>query len=177
MLYTVKSLHIVALLVVVLTISVAARAQTSSLEGVYSASADQSERVNAAIEKAVAAMNFIKRPIARGRLKKTNPSYRQISIVRSDVQIEIQFDDRAPVQMPANGSSVKWTREDGETFDVNADWEEGRLVQTFKAEDGQRVNTFRLGPDGSQLSLHVAISSPQLPSPVEYTLVYERTTK
>lgn len=177
MLYTMKSLQIVALLVAVLTISLGVRAQTSSLEGVYSATTDQSERIDAAIEKAVAAMNFIKRPIARGRLKKTNPSYERISILRSDAQIEIRFDDRAPVQMPANGSSVKWTREDGEVFDVSADWQEGRLEQTFKAEDGERVNTFRLSPDGNQLSLHVTISSPQLPSPVEYTLMYERTTR
>lgn len=171
--YAANSVQIVLLTAAALGIGFAARAQTS-LVGVYSADADQSERIEAAIDKAVAPMNFIKRPIARGRLKKTNPSYKQISFARSDTQIEIRFDDRAAVQMPANGEPIKWTREDGEVFDVSAESRDGELVQAFKAEDGTRVNTFRVSPDGKQLTLQVRITSPQLPTPVEYSLDYQK---
>ena len=42
----------------------------SSLEGTYTLDQDNSDNINDAIEKAVGKMNFLKRPIARGRLKR-----------------------------------------------------------------------------------------------------------
>ena len=72
--------------------------------------------------------------------------------------------------MPADGRTAKWTREDGEVFDVAARWTNDRLVQSFKAADGERTNTFTLGPDGRALDVQVEVKSPQLPEPVRYAL-------
>ena len=147
----------------------------SMLDGTYAALADESARIDAAIEQAVATMNFIKRPIARSRLKKTNPAYRSIAIATSDGQITVTFDERKPVAMPSGGTTVKWTRDDGEVLDVGATIEATTLKQTFKAEDGQRLNTFVLAPDGRALTLEVTITSEQLPTPLRYSLTYRRT--
>lgn len=147
--------------------------QDDPIAGVYVLAEGDEGAIETAIDAAVEKMNFIKRPIARGRLKKTNPVYRRIAITRSEGYVELQFDDRAAVRMPNDGSAIKWTREDGEVFDVSATWQDNSLVQTFKAGDGQRVNAFHLD-DKDRLALDVTVSSPQLPAPVKYTLVYRR---
>jgi hypothetical protein len=76
--------------------------------------------------------------------------------------------------MPSNGTAVKWTREDGETFEVAGTWQDARVTQEFVAADGQRSNVFRLSPDGNELRLDVELTSEQLPAPVRYTLAYRR---
>lgn len=152
----------------------AARAQSTDLQGTFQLIADQSADIEAAIETAIAKMNFVKRPFVRNRLKKTNTAYQRIHIARLANAIELTFDQRKPLRVPTNGAPVKWTREDGEVFDVSAQWQGTQLTQTYQAEDGMRVNTFRLSPDGRTLSLEVAVSSGQLPQAVKYTLAYRR---
>lgn len=172
MFFASNRLPIVAVLIVLASNPVA-NAAASELEGVYSGE-DQQQKIEAAIEAVVAKMNFIKRPIARSRLKKTNPSYARIAIATTDGVLEVQFDDRKPIRMRGDGRPTEWTREDGEVFNVSAKEQDRTLVQIFEAEDGVRTNTFELGTDGRELLLHVRISSPQLPQPVEYTLTYTK---
>ena len=148
-------------------------AQSPGLEGTFVSKASGQAVIDAAIDAGVAKMNFIKRPIARNRLKSTNIAYGRVTIQRSPETISVQFDANAPVVMPLDGTAVKWTRADGEVFDVEAQWHDGRLVQTFKSEDGQRVNTFTIA-DADTLVLDVAVSSPQLPAPVKYQLQFAR---
>ena len=51
--------------------------------------------------------------------------------------------------------------------------ENDRLVQTFKAEDGQRVNSFSVEAT-QRLTLEVQVTSPRLPKPLTYTVRYKR---
>ena len=125
------------------------------------------------IEKATAPMNFITRPIARARLKKTNAAYRQVVITRAGGEYTIQYDHRSPQHMPVSGQSVAWTREDGEKFQISALVEGDNLVQTYKAEDGERINVFH-GDGAGGLALGVTVKSPRLPKPVTYTIPYRR---
>jgi hypothetical protein len=169
--------HIVPLALVILAGLAPFNASAQeALEGTYTFVADSSANIDAAIDTAVTDMNFIKRPIARSRLKKTNPIYRRIVISRAPREIWVEFRSGAPVVTPADGSAVKWTRDDGEVFDVSSSWEGSTLTQRFKAEDGERVNVFRLNPDGRTLTLDVTVSSEQLPKPMTYSLVYRRTS-
>ena len=153
---------------------VPALAENANLPGVYTNDRQTGDGIAAAIDAAVAKMNFITRPVARSRLKKTNAPHRRVAIETGVQEITVAFDANAPVRMPADGRTAKWTRADGEVFDVSAQWAGDRLVQTFKAEDGQRTNTFVLGPDGRALSVQVEVTSPQLPAPVRYELAFER---
>jgi len=150
-----------------------ALAQEPTLQGVFVATTADRSGINAAIEQAAAKMNWLVAGVARGRLSKTNPLYHRIEIRNSGSQISVQYDQRKPILMPADGQLVKWTREDGEVFDVSAQIVGTQLTQTYKAQDGQRVNVFSLQPDGT-LRLDVTITSPQLPSAVSYTLNYTR---
>ena len=72
------------------------------------------------------------------------------------------FDQRRAITSPANGQPVKWTREDGEVFDLSTEWQGQRLVQTFRAEDGTRTNTYSISADGRVLTMHVVLRSPRL---------------
>jgi hypothetical protein len=153
-----------------------ALAQDSPVYGVFVNEAQSNDVIGKAIETVVAKMNFIKRPIARGRLKKTNPLYQHIEISRNASTIEVRFDAGKPVLLPQDGSVARWTRDDGEQFDVTGKLQGETLVQTFAAEDGQRVNTFSVGADG-KLMLQVTLTSPQLPEPVRYQLAYRREAR
>jgi hypothetical protein len=155
-------------------IVLAARAADEPLWVGAFANADQSrDGIDAAIETAVSGMNFVKRPIARSRLRKTNTPHRQVVISRTSDVVSVAFDGQAPVETPADGRAIKWKRSDGELFDVSAVVRDDALIQTFKAEDGQRVNTFTANAAG-QLTMEATITSPQLAKPVIYTLLYER---
>jgi hypothetical protein len=162
------------LLALVALVAAAAHAADPSLQGTFVNEQQSAKTIETANETTVANMNFIKRPIARSRLKKTNEAHRRVEIGIGRDQISVAFDGRKPVQMPADGSTIKWTRADGETFDVNASWDGERLVQTFKAEDGTRANAFSVGADG-QLKMVVTLTSPQLDQPLVYALTFSRT--
>ena len=124
------------LLVLCAGIGGGAAAQNRSLQGTFVNEQQSEKTVEAAIETAVSKMNFIKRPIARSRLKKTNDAHRRVEIALGQTEIGIAFDGRAPVEMPADGRTIRWKREDGETFDVNAVWDGDRLVLSVR-DDGR----------------------------------------
>ena len=159
-----------------LALPAAASAQESSMRGTFTIDRARSDDVNRAIETAVARMSFVTRPIARGRLRRTNAVYQRVVINYTPQQVTTTFDQRRPIESPANGQPVAWTREDGEKFQLSTSWENGRLVQTFRAEDGSRTNTYSISPDGRTLTMHVTLRSPRLTAPLEYNLVFNRAS-
>ena len=155
---------------VIAVISLAA--QESSLSGSWNQT--KADDIAAAINSTVADMNFIKRPIARGRLAKLNPAYKKVVIAISSQEVLIKFDERDSIHMPAGGASAPWTREDGDKFMVAAQVGKDQLIQTFKNEEGERTNIFRLSPDGKSLTMSATIKSPQLPKPLTYSISFGR---
>ena len=125
-----------------------------------------------AIDAATAAMNFITRPIARSRLRKTNEVYRTIRIEREAGGLSIQYDQRQPQHMPADGHAVPWTREDGEKLLLSARLDLDDLIQTYKADDGERTTVFHVDAATRTLTLRVTVTSPRLPGPLSYAVTY-----
>ena len=82
-------------------------AQDGSLSGTWSQV--RADDIAAAINTTVADMNFIKRPIARGRLTKLNPAYRKVVITISTQEVLIKLDERDAIHMPPDGKSAPWT--------------------------------------------------------------------
>ena len=149
-------------------------AQDASLRGTYVLDRERSANINQAIETTIRRMSFVARPIARSRLRRTNAYYDRVVIDFTPVRVTTQFDGRHVIESPAGGETIKWTREDGEVLDLSTRWQGGRLVQSFTADDGGRVNTYSVGEDGRTLTMHVVVSSPRLPRALEYDLVYTR---
>ncbi|BDU76098.1 hypothetical protein [Mesoterricola sediminis] len=129
--------------------------------------------LDAAVEAAVKETSFLIRPIARGRLKKTNPAYQRVVIERKEDTFVVTFDARKPQRMPASGAVVKWTREDGETFDLSMRLQGEDLVQTYHTHDGQRTNVYHVDPATRTLTINVTVSSGKLPKPLVYALAYK----
>ncbi len=164
----------VGILLVALALTASSWADDSTVEGSYVVVTDQSADIDKAIEAAIAKMNFITRPIARGRLKDTNPVYRHILITTTGGDVEIKYDERKPIRVAANGSPIKWTREDGEVFDVAVTRQDGQLSQRYESKDGNRLNVFHIEDSTRRLHLDVTITSDRLPQPLKYTLVYRK---
>ena len=169
-------LRIPVLIASVLALSIvgAPALAAQEIEGNYRLIPQESEDINQAINAATARMNFITRPIARSRLRGTNPAYDRVVIGREGNRIRIQMDDAPAVVAPRDGTPIRWRRGDGEQLDVTVRAEPGRVIQTFRAEDGERENRLILSPDGRTLEMVVTIRSPQLPDPLTYTLRYRR---
>lgn len=153
----------------------AAKQAPATLVGTFERDASASDNVNKAIEAAVAEMNFVMRPVAHSRLEKTNQPYQSVAIALAGNNVSIQTDDRAAIVTSAAGTAIKWKREDGEVFNVSTVLKDKQnVVQTFAAEDGKRVNSFSLSPDGKTLTMNVTITSSKLPKPLTYKLVFNR---
>ncbi|MBL0311959.1 MAG: hypothetical protein IPP78_04420 [Holophagaceae bacterium] len=123
------------------------------------------------IELAAEGVPFLMRGYAEKRLTDVNPAYRRVVLSHDDSSVSIQFDGRKPVRVPLKGGTA-WTREDGETFWVNASASPSQIVQTYKAKDGERINEFTLSPSGESLLLKVSVRSPRLSKVLYYSLVY-----
>jgi hypothetical protein len=153
---------------------VQAQAETPAMAGTYVIDRARSDDINQAIETAVSRLSIVNRPRVRGWLRRTNLAYQRIVIGLGGGSVSLGFDQRGAIVTPANGTPVNWTREDGERLKVSAQWENGRLEQTFRGEDERRVNVFSLSADGRMLTLDVTVTSPLLARPMIYKLVYAR---
>lgn len=173
-----RTLALLSALAVALTLSAApAAAQANdALRGTFTLNREASDDVQAAINQTVQRMNFVTRPVARGRLRNTNQPYQRVTIAWADGNVTTTIDDRAPITSPANGTKVRWTREDNETLDLSTAWRNGTIVQRFEAEDGTRENAYSVSPDGRTMTINVTVTSPRLPRPLTYKLVYNRAS-
>ena len=149
-------------------------AQNPALDGSYVLVSQGGAEINRAIDAAVRSMSFVIRPVARGRLRRTNVPYQRLRLDVTPEEITTVADGGKPVVTPSSGRMVKWVREDGEELNVSTAWRGESLLQTFRADDGQRENHYTLGADGRTLTLGVTVTSPRLPAPVQYTLTYSK---
>lgn len=124
------------------------------------------------IEKAIADMSFITRPIAKRKLENSNTAFKSLTFKFPGDKVSVQNDSRKPVVSPADGSKTKWTREDGETFTVSQKVGDDEIVQIFYAEDGVKTLTYKFNDDFSKVTMRVKLDSPKLPGPMTYSLNY-----
>ena len=156
--------------------STLAAAQASGLDGTYILDETDSDSINEVIENTVGKLNVLTRDIARGRLKKLNPAYRQVAITSSPNEISVTVDNQPPLRTPAKGTPVAWVGPDGGKVNASMQLAGGRLAQTFTSPDGRRVNDYSLSPDGRTLTMQVTETSPRLPQAITYKQVYRRVS-
>jgi hypothetical protein len=143
--------------------------------GEYLLDESLSDDINVAINTATADMNFIARPIARKRLRSTNPPTRIVTIEEFGDTVQVTSDHQISVRSKPDGVPMKWSAFKGELLDVTTVIENGILCNTFSAGDGARINRYTLREDG-MLEMSVTVSSPRLRRPLEYKRVYRRVT-
>ena len=147
-----------------------------ALEGTWQATNSREEaraNIDAQIDAVVAEMSFIKRPFARRRLRKVTRPCQTMAFERlTEARVEIHCTSRKAAVAPLDGTSVKWTDEDGETFTLTQTVHDDRIVQTFVGEDGTRRNVYR--PDGDTMTLDAQLTSDQLPEPLTFQRTFRR---
>ncbi|MEI6591824.1 MAG: hypothetical protein WCL47_01205 [Holophagaceae bacterium] len=165
-------MRMLRLLVIPILATLSLAAQETPLSGTWTQS--RADDVAAAVNATVADMNFIKRPIARAKLVRLNPVYKKVIIAISDKETLVKFDDRDVIPMPPGGRPGPWTREDGDKFMVAAQVSKDQMIQTFKNDEGERTNIFKLSADGKTLTMSATVKSPQLPKPLTYSISFSR---
>jgi hypothetical protein len=156
--------------------STLAATQESGLDGTYVLDETDSDNINEAIETAVEKLDFVRRDIARGRLKKLNPAYHQVAITSSANEISVTVDNQPPLRTPAKGAPVAWVGPDGAKVNASMQLTGRLLAQTFTSADGRRVNDYTLSPDGRTLTMQVTETSPRLSQTITYKQVYRRVS-
>jgi hypothetical protein len=139
--------------------------------GEFVPDASRSDDIAAVINRSTSDLNFIKRPIARKRLKGTNPPPQTISIRSVGDSIDVVVNGNVVLRTKP-GTQRKWRYND-EDLDVTTTLDNGVLTNTFKAGDGLKRNTYRM-IDADDLELTVHISSPQLKHDVDYKQILTR---
>lgn len=134
-----------------------------------------SDNIRSAIDRSVAHMNFIVRPIARHRLTKANRLAEHLTFAVQPDTVAVTFDGMNPIITPRNGDSTSWTRGGtGERYQVHIALAGDTLRQVIATDDGQRENDFVFLDDGARVELHVTLTADRLPMPLRYTLLYRR---
>ena len=151
-------------------------APESGMDGTYVLNETGSDSINEVIENAVGKLDLLTREIARGRLKKLNPAYRQVAIISSPDEISITVDNQPPLRTPAKGEPVAWVGPDGGKVNASMQLAGRHLAQIFTSADGRRVNDYTLSSDGRTLTMQVTETSPQLPEAIIYKQIYKRVS-
>jgi hypothetical protein len=154
--------------------------RTAMLHGVFAVQPDAQERLEEAVERAIAPLNFVVRSVARRRLLAVNkPSGRVEILVRGD-SVVLRYAGQPEVRARRNGTARPWRNAAGEQISVEvrapaqASDTTPLLSERYVAEDGIRENRWFLDAATSRVRLEVSVSSPRLPSPLALQLAYTR---
>lgn len=146
--------------------------------GTFQRDPDASDDVPAAIDRAVAGMNFIARPIGRRRLLATNRPPTTVRFALPPDSVVIDYAGQPPLRAKRDGSPRPWRNAAGEEFTARVRVRESegsrRVTQSIEAEDGSRESTWTLDATGQELTLEVVIRSPRLPQPLRYRQEFRR---
>jgi hypothetical protein len=141
--------------------------------GEYSLISSESDDMEKVVEDTAAGLNVFVRPIARGRLRKTQIAFPLIRISRNGDGFRIAHNGGTDVSHRTVEDPVHAKSPDGAKIVV-------RLIpgpplsQTYESGDGMRTNRYLLSEEKSKLTMEVRVTSPRLPKPIEYKLVYRR---
>lgn len=166
-----------AVLLLSLGLNVPVVAQDAAMNGVFVNTAPSDSGIRSAVDKAAREFSFVIRPIARSRLNKLNAMINRIEIASASDTVSITLGRTKPVVATPGGPAVKWSREDGDVFDVTLAWQGATLVQTFTSPEGSRINRYTLAPDKQSIKMDVVLTSPQLKSPMSYQLSFTREAR
>ena len=134
------------------------------------------QNIRKAVDKVADRMGFIVGPIAHDRLMDANQPAQRIVISMAGNEVTVQFDQDQPITGPADGSTIDWTRDDGEKVRVTTVWQGTTLQRAVAGKQATRTVRFTLDGSGQILTVQIQIVSSRLPLPVAYQLSYRRNS-
>lgn len=141
------------------------------ISGSYVLDGGRSDNVERAIASATAGLpntDYFSR-----RLRKANMAVDggRIRISSPPGRFSIKYETRPLILVSTNGELTQWKLNDGQVFDVSAKANGEAVSITFRAADNERTTVYRVvGPDFVE---ETTITSPRLPKPLHYQLIYD----
>ncbi len=133
---------------------------------------DNSPKDTDALKEKVAAaskqFNWAIRKIASKRLTKATAPYQAIELTINENQVTFSRNGANRIETTFGAAPVKWFEDTKVTFEKLND---GRVKQSFLAEDGKREFLYKFEEDGSLL-VTISLFSEKLSGPLTYTLKY-----
>jgi hypothetical protein len=152
-----------------------AQAQMAKLQGTYRLDDPAAlPKIKKAVNQVAEQMGFFAASIARDRLMEANKPAQKLVITVSGNEVTTQFDNDQAIRTTADGSTVEWTRDNGEKVRVTTSWQGETLKRAVSNKDATRASSFSLDATGNVLTLGVEITSEHLPQPLIYELIYQR---
>lgn len=136
---------------------------------------ESSDNIDKAVEKAIARMSFIARPIARGKLKHHNKAFSRTFITLSPDGLEIRHDGGIEARYPSPLVDVRAKDVDGGTV-LTSVTPGPVMTLRYKSADGVREDQYILNEDRTMLTIAVRVASPRLPNELTYKLVFRKTS-
>jgi hypothetical protein len=145
------------------------------LAGVYRYTNDPRDAaaLDAAADRATDGMSFFIRGIARGRLREGLHPQPTITLTFAGGTIAIET-QRGRLQAPDTGATVTVRGHDGHPVRVSHRLVGDGIVQLLAADQMNCRTEYHLSADGRTLTMRVLVTTPQLPHPITYALVYRR---
>jgi len=129
--------------------------------------------VHGAVDRAVDAMNYFLRAVARPMVRENTPVNEEIELrFRDGNNLYARFDQRANYTSPLNGTR-RVNTPDGDPMRVTQRFRGNDLEQVFQAENGTRWNVFTILPDG-RMRMSATTSAEMMPEPLRFSLTYRR---
>ncbi|MBR0459543.1 MAG: hypothetical protein IJJ26_09925 [Victivallales bacterium] len=129
---------------------------------------EDTKNLQAQVAKAAKEFNFVIRKIASGRLTKATTPYEKLVLVLDGDKVTFERDGADKLEAVI-GQPVSWLGNQVQ-FQREAD---GRLKQSFTAEDGSREFLYTFEPDGN-LKVDITLKSSKLKAPIRYSLHYNK---
>lgn len=135
------------------------------------------EAIERGIARAVADLPFFARPFAAAKIRDITLPFARVRFTISGDRLAFKADDWGPVSTRVGGPAEEIIDPVGSPLDLQQYVRNGRLVQVFTTDDGERENTFALSGDGQWIWMSVRVSSPRLPDDCRYRLRYRRVSE
>ena len=117
------------------------------------------------------AFDFVTRAFARPILEDRNQPYERVRLELDPDGARFTFGPWGPVHTRF-GETRTFENERGEQVRVRQLRMGDRLVQFLTTDQGTRRNVIQASPDGRRLTVETLITSPRLPVPLRYRLVF-----
>lgn len=130
-------------------------------------------RQAAAVDEAVASLNFALRPIARHFLTHAVKNCGEMALRLDDSVFGLRCDAQSELRRTRTGPTPNIVGVDGEPYAFGLFVNEQRVLVDFSGEKGGERSTFRI-TEGGLLKLSKEIYSEQLPAPIRWAVTYRK---
>jgi hypothetical protein len=155
--------------------------RASALHGRFVVTPASRASMPAAVERAVAPMSFIVRPVARGRLLALNAVAPSVTFRLGRDSVVLEYEGQPRLAASRTGGDVAWRNARGDDMRASvvaplaAASGTPLLEERYVTRDGIRTNRWTVDAEGSAV-MNAVVEGPRLAAPMSFRLTYRALT-